>query len=146
MGCLSGSRFPQSPYLTNRPSWVENSAYWREKTRAIEDSLSDALHEKLTQRFVDRRTSVLLKKLRDDEPLLAGVAKNGDVVVEGQFVGRLLGFEYIVDPTAKGVEAKKVRLAAERALAPVLATRAAALVTCDNNEFDLRDDGTIGRR
>jgi len=133
-------------YLTNRPSWVENSAYWREKTRAIEDSLSDALHEKLTQRFVDRRTSVLLKKLRDDEPLLAGVAKNGDVVVEGQFVGRLLGFEYIVDPTAKGVEAKKVRLAAERALAPVLATRAAALVTCDNNEFDLRDDGTIGWR
>ena len=133
-------------YLSNHASWVENAPYWRDKTRSIEDSLSDALHEKLTQRFVDRRTSVLLKKLRDDEPLLAGVAKNGDVVVEGQFVGRLLGFEYFVDPTAKGIEAKKVRHAAERALAPVLATRAAALVTCPDDEFELRDDGTIGWR
>lgn len=133
-------------YLTNRASWVENCAYWREKTRSIEDSLSDALHEKLTQRFVDRRTSVLLKKLRDDEPLLAGVDKNGDVVVEGQFVGRLLGFEFVVDPNAKGIEAKKVRHAAERALAPILAARAAALVTCDSEEFELREDGTIGWR
>ncbi|MEZ5916291.1 MAG: helicase-related protein [Parvularculaceae bacterium] len=130
-------------YLSNRGGWVENGGYWQGRTRAIEDSLSDALHEKLTQRFVDRRTSVLLRKLKEDAPLLAGVTENGDVIVEGQFVGRLLGFEFIVDPRARGVEAKRVRFAAEKALTPVLAARAAALANAEENELEIRDDGVI---
>ncbi len=130
-------------YLANRTQWMENATYWQAKTRSIEDALSDALHEKLTQRFVDRRTSVLLKKLRDDAPLLAGVTEDGDVIVEGQFVGRLLGFEFILDPRAKGVEAKRVRAAAEKALTPVLAARAAALANAETQELSLEKDGTI---
>ncbi|MEL6371894.1 MAG: helicase-related protein [Pseudomonadota bacterium] len=130
-------------YLSNRPGWIENAAHWRQESRAIEDRLSDALHEKLTQRFVDRRTSVLLKKLNDDAPLLAGVSQDGEVTVEGQFVGRLLGFEFIVDPSAKGPEAKRVRYAAERALKPVLAARAAAMANADTSEFELLADGSI---
>ncbi|MCA8889430.1 MAG: hypothetical protein KDA46_11410, partial [Parvularculaceae bacterium] len=130
-------------YLSNRGGWVENGGYWQGRTRAIEDSLSDALHEKLTQRFVDRRTSVLLRKLKEDAPLLAGVTENGDVIVEGQFVGRLLGFEFIVDPRARGVEAKRVRYAAEKALTPVLAARAAALANAEEGELEIRDDGVI---
>ncbi|MEZ5921477.1 MAG: helicase-related protein [Parvularculaceae bacterium] len=130
-------------YLSNRSGWIENASYWQGKTREIEDSLSDALHEKLTQRFVDRRTSILLKKLRDDAPLLAGVTEDGDVIVEGQFVGRLLGFEFIVDPRARGADAKRMRGAAERALAPVLAARAAALANAEEGELSLNDDGVI---
>ncbi|MHA7873267.1 MAG: helicase-related protein, partial [Hyphococcus sp.] len=83
-------------YLSHRAAWLDNAAYWQERARAIEDKLSDALHEKLTQRFVDRRTSTLMKRLKDDAPLLAGVTEGGEVIVEGQFVGRLLGFEFIV--------------------------------------------------
>ena len=130
-------------YLSNRAHWVENASYWQERTRAIEDALSDALHEKLTQRFVDRRTSALLKKLKDEAPLVAGVSDDGDVIVEGQFVGRLLGFEFIVDPRAKNADARRVRYAAERALGPVLAARAAALATSAEGELALQDDGVI---
>jgi ATP-dependent RNA helicase SUPV3L1/SUV3 len=130
-------------YLSNRNQWVENAAYWQGRTREIEDSLSDALHEKLTQRFVDRRTSALLKKLRDEAPILAGVTEDGDVIVEGQFVGRLLGFEFAVDPRARGADAKRMRGAAERALAPVLAARAAALANAAESELQLKDDGAV---
>ncbi|MFQ5562294.1 MAG: helicase-related protein [Parvularculaceae bacterium] len=130
-------------YVSHRGAWLENAGYWRERARAIEDSLSDALHEKLTQRFVDRRTSVLLRRLKDDAPLLAGVTEDGEVIVEGQFVGRLLGFEFILDPRASGAEAKSVRAAAERALRPVFAARAAALANAQSHELDLREDGSI---
>lgn len=130
-------------YLTNRSGWLDRSTYWQEATRSIEDKLSDALHEKLTQRFVDRRSSVLFKKLKDDTPILAGVTDDGDVIVEGQFVGRLIGFDFIVDPRAKGIEAKHVRAAADKALTPVLASRAAALANAKSDELTLKDDGTI---
>ncbi|MGE0182204.1 MAG: helicase-related protein [Parvularculaceae bacterium] len=130
-------------YLANRSQWIENPSYWQARTREIEDSLSDALHEKLTQRFVDRRTSVLLKKLRDEAPVLAGVSEDGEVIVEGQFVGRLMGFEFIVDPRARGADAKRMRGAAERAIAPILAARAAALANAPENELRLADDGAI---
>jgi len=117
-----------------------------ERTRALEEKLSDALHAALTQRFVDRRTSVLLKKLKDETPLLAGVNEDGEVIVEGQFVGRLLGFEFIVDPRANGLDAKRMRVVAERSLAPLLAARAAALASPDGNlaSYEHRTDLTWG--
>ena len=130
-------------YLANHRQWIKNAPYWQDKTRVIEDALSDALHEKLTQRFVDRRTSVLLKKLKDDTPILAGVTDDGDVIVEGQFVGRLIGFEFMIDPRAKGADAKRVRLAAEKALTPMLAARSAALANAKPEEFELRDDASL---
>ncbi len=130
-------------YLSHRGAWIDRAPYWQERARAIEDKLSDALHEKLTQRFVDRRTTTLLKRLKDDEPLLAGVTDDGEVIVEGQFIGRLLGFEFIVDPRASGAEAKSLRAAGEKALKPVLAARAAALANADAGELRLDEDGTV---
>ncbi len=130
-------------FLSHRPQWLENAGYWQERARAIEDRLSDALHEKLTQRFVDRRTSALMRRLKDEAPLMAGVTEDGEVIVEGQFVGRLLGFDFIVDPRASGAEAKSLRAAGERALRPVLAARAAALANADADELSLDDDGSI---
>ncbi len=130
-------------YLSHRGAWLDRAPYWQERARAIEDRLSDALHEKLTQRFVDRRTAALLKRLKDDEPLLAGVTDDGEVIVEGQFVGRLLGFEFIVDPRASGAEAKSLRAAGEKALRPVLAARAAALANAEAGDLRLDDDGTV---
>jgi len=130
-------------YLSHRATWLENAPYWQERTRSIEDQLSDALHQRLTKRFVDRRTSTLIKRLKDDTPLLAGVTEDGEVIVEGQFVGRLLGFEFIADPRATGAEAKSLRAAGEKALRPVLAARAAALANADANELTLKDDGAV---
>ena len=130
-------------YLSHRSAWVENANTWQERARAIEDRLSDALHELLTKRFVDRRTSVLLKRLKDETPLLAGVNEDGEVIVEGQFVGRLQGFEFILDPRATGANAKPVRAAAERALQPILASRASELANAASDELTILPDGAI---
>ncbi|MCI5045497.1 MAG: hypothetical protein MRY72_12440 [Aquisalinus sp.] len=130
-------------YLTHRSGWLDNASYWQERTRAIEDALSDALHEKLTQQFIDRRTSMLLKRLKDDAPLLAGVTAEGEVIVEGEFVGRLIGFQFILDPRAKGPHAKAVRHAALTALKPELAARAAALANAKDGDLTMTDGGVI---
>ena len=133
-------------YLSHRPGWIERGAHWQAEARRIEDALSDALHEKLTARFVDRRTSVLLKRLKDDAPLLAGVNEDGEVVVEGEFVGRLIGFQFVLDPRARGPHEKPVRFAALKALRPELAARAGALAAAKPDEFALSDQGTISWR
>ena len=79
-------------FVANRPDWLDDPAHWQERARAIEDSLSDALHECLTQRFVDRRTSALMKGMRDKDELTADIAEDGGITVENHFVGRLKGF------------------------------------------------------
>ncbi|MCQ8184382.1 helicase-related protein [Parvularcula maris] len=130
-------------YLSHRSGWLDDAGYFQGEARRIEDKLSDILHERLTQRFVDRRTSVLLKRLKDDAPLLAGVRNNGEVVVEGEFVGRLLGFQFILDPKARGPHEKRVRFAALKALGPELMARASALAEAKPDELKLADSGEI---
>jgi len=130
-------------YISHRAGWLERSAYWQDRARQIEDRLSDALHERLIGRFVDRRTSVLLRKLKDDAPLETAVSAEGEVIVEGEFVGRLLGFQFLADPREKGPHAKTVRSAALKALRPEIAARAGQLTNAPRPDFDLRADGTI---
>src|SRR5690606_34264978 len=115
-------------YAASRADWLEAAEQWRLRTREVEDKLSDALHEALTQRFIDRRTSALLKGLKREEALLAGVSAEGEVTVEGHFVGRLDGLEFKPDPRVSGtVEGRAVRNAALRALRPEVARRLARL-------------------
>lgn len=130
-------------FVSNRTAWTPNARYWQGRTREIEDKLSDALHEKLMQRFVDRRTSVLMRKLKDDAPLLAGISGDGEVTVEGEFVGRLLGFQFIADAKAVGPHGKAVRAAALKALTPEMAARAAALAGGKTADFELKPSGEI---
>ncbi|MEE3069525.1 MAG: helicase-related protein, partial [Pseudomonadota bacterium] len=95
-------------YVAQRNGWVNDENHWRGETRAVEDRLSDALHERLTQRFVDRRTSVLLRRLKQKEALLAEVNEQGEVTIEGEFVGRLEGFRFRQDKGSSPDEAKTV--------------------------------------
>lgn len=111
-------------FVANRAGWLSDSAYWRGRTREVEDKLSDALHERLTQRFIDRRTSLLMKRLHQKEELMASLNSSGDVLVEGQFVGRLDGFRFEVDPQAHGVHSGTLRNAAYQALQGEIAARA----------------------
>ncbi|MBT5822796.1 MAG: disulfide oxidoreductase, partial [Rhodobacteraceae bacterium] len=111
-------------YVAQRSGWTNDENHWRSQTRAVEDRLSDALHERLTQRFVDRRTSVLLRRLKQKEALLAEVNDKGEVTVEGEFVGRLEGFRFSQDKSATGNEAKTLRTASTAALAPHFHLRA----------------------
>jgi ATP-dependent RNA helicase SUPV3L1/SUV3 len=128
-------------YAANRADWLADPVAFRERTRAVEDKLSDALHTALTQRFIDRRTSALVRGLKREDALLAGVAADGAVTVEGHFVGRLEGLAFHPDPDALGREGKAVRFAAERALAPEVNRRLLALA--QRERFTLSADGTV---
>src|SRR5438132_7093303 len=76
-------------YITHRSDWVEDAAAWQERARGIEDRLSDALHESITLRFVDRRSAFLVRHLSSEGELMAAVSKAGEVLGEGAYVGRL---------------------------------------------------------
>jgi ATP-dependent RNA helicase SUPV3L1/SUV3 len=111
-------------FVSNRPGWLADPAHWQEKTREIEDRLSDALHDRLTKRFVDRRTSVLMRRLRENTMLEAEISPAGTVTVEGHHVGELQGFRFTADQSAGGEDAKAVRAAAQKALAAEFEARA----------------------
>lgn len=130
-------------YLSNRAGWLEKSDYWREKTRVIEDKLSDALHEALTKRFIDRRTSLLMKRLRENAMLEAEISETGDVVVEGYHVGKLQGFRFAADASASGPEAKAATAAGMKALAQEIEKRASRLAACPNSDLVLSEDGNL---
>jgi len=130
-------------YISHRGEWVENGLEWQERTRAIEDRLSDALHQRLTQRFIDRRTAVLMRKMRSDEALDSAVSDEGQLTVEGEFVGKLQGFRFTADRSESGHAARAVSAAARAALKPEIAGRVAALAAAPDGEFDLDGNGQI---
>lgn len=130
-------------YVSNRPNWLADPAHWQEKTREIEDKLSDALHERLTKRFVDRRTSVLMKRLRENENMDAEISAEGDVTVEGHHVGQLEAFRFTADNSAEGEDAKAIRAAAAKALATEFETRAERFGACPNGDLAISSDGTL---
>ncbi len=130
-------------YVAQRNGWLRDESHWRGETRAVEDRLSDALHERLTQRFVDRRTSVLLRRLKQKEALLAEVNDKGEVTVEGEFVGRLEGFRFSPDKAAQGAEAKALKAASLQALAPQFHLRADRFYNAPDTEIDFTEQGGL---
>ncbi|MCV6594686.1 MAG: helicase-related protein [Silicimonas sp.] len=130
-------------YVAQRRGWCADESHWREATRAVEDRLSDALHAALTQRFVDRRTSVLMRRLKQKEVLVAEVNDKGEVTVEGQFVGRLEGFRFHQDASATGDEAKTLKAAATAALGPEFHLRADRFYNAPDTEMDFTEQGGL---
>ncbi len=129
-------------FCANR-DWLEHPLHWQGATRAIEDKLSDALHEKLTARFVDRRTSVLMRRLRENAMLESVVTEAGEVIVEGQALGRLQGFRFTPEAGVSGAEARAMSAAAMKALASEIEARAAKLAAAPDEAFALALDGAI---
>ncbi len=130
-------------YVAQRKGWTDDESHWRELTRSVEDRLSDALHERLTQRFVDRRTSVLLRRLGQKEAMVADVSNTGEVTVEGEFVGKLEGFRFSQDKGASGAEAKTIKSAALQALAPQFHLRADRFYNAPDTEIDFTEQGGL---
>ncbi len=130
-------------FISNRREWLRDPDHWQAKTREIEDKLSDALHEQLTQRFVDKRTSVLMKSMRDKDSLFAEIEKDGRVLVEKQFVGKLEGFSFTPDAAAAGVHGKAARNAAAKVLVHELAARSDRLAAAPGTAFTLTREGQL---
>jgi ATP-dependent RNA helicase SUPV3L1/SUV3 len=130
-------------YITNRIGWLADGAAWQERTRTVEDKLSDALHDRITQRFVDRRSAFLVRSLAEARELTASVAADGEVWVEGHFVGVMKGFGFHPDPAATGEGAKTLMVAANRMLRGEVQARARRLIAAEDAAFALAPDGTL---
>lgn len=130
-------------FVANRPDWLSDPEHWQGVARTVEDKLSDALHERLTARFVDRRTSVLMRRLRENTTLDSEISKTGEVTVEGHIVGRLEGFRFAADAPAGGSEAKALHAAAQKALAGEIEARASRLSQAPDEQFVLAADNHI---
>ncbi len=133
-------------YISNRPAWLKDPLHWQERSRAIEDKLSDALHERLTQRFIDRRSATLARTLKDGRAPLGGVRADGEVVIEGHPVGRLEGFRFAPDAPERSDEARALLTAARRALVDELAKRVRAFEQEPDEAFALQSDGVLAWR
>ncbi|GGA35147.1 helicase-related protein [Pelagibacterium lentulum] len=130
-------------FISNRKNWLEDPTYWRQTTRTIEDSLSDALHEKLIQRFVDRRTSVLMRHLRDKQMVTPQITEKGELTIEGHIIGTIEGFRFTLSRIEGEADSKNLRSAASTVVAPEIAKRADRLAGAPNEELVLTTDGVI---
>ena len=130
-------------YVANRPDWLHDAAGWQGRTRQLEDRLSDTLHEKLMARFVDRRTSALMRALNVREEMLAGVGADGAVTVEGHYVGRLAGVQFEAAEGQSLLETKALRAAAIHAVGPEIAKRLGRLAADGDEAFAVGPDGVV---
>ncbi len=128
-------------FCAHKPDWIEDAAYWVEKTRDIEDRLSDALHEKLTAKFVDKRTRALMR--RNGAYMEATIKDDGDVWVEDHKIGRLTGLLFELEESQSDLEAKALREAAEKAVAPEINRRLTSIVGGTHAIFTLSERGEV---
>lgn len=124
-------------YIANRPDWMDQAQGWRDKTKALEERLSDVLHERLTARFVDRRTTALMRALNVRSDTLAGVADDGEVTVEGEVVGHLEGVRFTPDAGGSALADRALRQAATRAVGPEIARRLGKLAAETDDAFSV---------
>jgi ATP-dependent RNA helicase SUPV3L1/SUV3 len=130
-------------YMSHRATWLVDAAHWQERAREVEDRLSDALHERLTQRFVDRRTSALLRSLRERGEHAALIENNGEVVVDGHLVGRLEGLKLEIAAPEVEIDRRLLAAAARRAAQPALRKKAAELAAAGDDAFTLDEQDRI---
>lgn len=133
-------------YIAQRANWLADPVHWAERTQSLEEKLSDALHASLTQRFVDKRTTVLLRQIgagASHLPVVVGA--EGEVSVEEHVLGHLHGFRFVVEPDARAADKRMLLAAAEKGLAGELRRRGEALVAAADEEFSL-DSGAVAWR
>ena len=130
-------------YVANKKSWASNTDYWIERTKYIEDKLSDKLHEELTKSFVDKRISVLSRSLKQDISLVTEIKNESDVVIDGQYIGRLNGLKLNIDLKSGSLKTdiKSLKKAARQAIAPELMRRTSKIMKSEG--IELGDDHKI---
>lgn len=129
-------------FVANRSGWLTDPVHWQERAREIEDKLSDALHEALTLRFIDRQTSQLLKRLRQREEFMSTIEQDGSVIVEGETIGHLSGFRFVAK-AAETENSSALKAAAAKTVGDELLARATSLVAMPDQELALSVDGKI---
>ena len=130
-------------YVSNKNNWIENQDYWIEKTKHLEDRLSDRLHEELTKTFIDKRASVLARGLKQDMEFKTEILENNDVMIDDQFIGKIKGLKLELDFKKGALETdiKSLKKAARQSIGPELEKRIQIII--DTGLIELNDDFKI---
>ena len=130
-------------YVSNKNNWIENQDYWIEKTKLLEDKLSDRLHEELTKTFIDKRASVLARGLKQDMEFETKILENNDVIIDGQFIGKINGLKLKLDLKKGALETdiKSLKKAARQTVGPELEKRISTII--ETGLIELDDDFKI---
>ncbi|HHS81928.1 MAG TPA: helicase, partial [Devosia sp.] len=130
-------------FLANKKNWLDEQKYWQHKTRDVENRLSDALHAQLMRRFVDKRTSILIRHLRDKRMTTPQISPDGDVTIEDHLIGTIEGFRFRLTGNDGQTDNKSTTAAAAAAIAPEILNRARRLVATPNDKIVLTSDGFL---
>ncbi len=130
-------------YVANKKNWVENSDYWIQFTKNIEDNLSDKLHQELTRSFIDKKISILSKGLKQDLVLKTEISEENKVLIDGQDIGELRGLKFVVEFTANTLDTdiKSIKKAARRGIHKELIERVNKIIK--NKKITLKEDHKI---
>ena len=130
-------------YVSNKNNWVENQSYWIEKTKHLEDRLSDRLHEELTRTFIDKRASALARGLKQDMEFKTEILENNDVKIDNQFIGKIKGLKLELDLKKGALETdiKSLKKAARQTIGPELEKRVDSII--ETALIELKEDFKI---
>ena len=112
-------------YVANKKNWVENSDYWVQLTKSIEDKLSDKLHDELTKSFIDKKISILSRSLKQDLVLNTEINENNKIYIDEQLIGELKGLKFLIEITSKTLDTdvKSIKKAARKGVEQELIKR-----------------------
>ncbi|MDC0472840.1 helicase-related protein [Pelagibacteraceae bacterium] len=130
-------------YVANKKNWVENSDYWIQLTKKIEDDLSDKLHQELTKSFIDKKISILSRGLKQDIVLKTDVDEDDKVLIDGQYIGQLKGLKFNIEFTSKTLDTdiKSIKKAARKGISEELVKRIKDIIK--NNKISLQNDDKV---
>jgi ATP-dependent RNA helicase SUPV3L1/SUV3 len=127
-------------YVSQKEKWLDNPVLWQKKTREIEDKLSDALHNSLTERFVEKTSSKLRIKYKDKKDILSGINDNGDVTVEGEYFGKIHGFKLIIEKSYSEQYLKQIRPAISKSIELEMKKKSLKILSSEFDAFTLNSD------
>ncbi len=130
-------------YVANKRNWVENSDYWIQLTKSIEDNLSDRLHDELTKSFIDKKISILSRGLKQDIVLKTEITKDDKVMIDGQFIGKLQGLKFNIELTSNTLDSdiKSIKKAARKGIYDELSKRVSNIINTE--QISLENNGKI---
>ena len=130
-------------YVANKKNWVENSDYWVQLTKSIEDKLSDKLHDELTKSFIDKKISILSRGLKQDLVLNTKISEDNKIHIDGQLIGELKGLKFLIEVTSKTLDSdiKSIKKAARKGVEEELVKRVKTII--NDSELEISSNNKI---
>jgi len=130
-------------YVANKKNWVENSDYWIQLTKSIEDKLSDKLHDELTKSFIDKKISILSRSLKQDLVLNTEINEDNKIYIDGQLIGELKGLKFLIEVTSKTLDTdiKSIKKAARKGVEKELIKRVENILS--NADLSVNNENKI---